>query len=1214
MARDTEELIIQLKSLFDDDGFKAMSQSLQDLDERVKEFEEEAKKLKRVSQLMEGIGQSAKKMQLTVTAPIVAAGTAAVMGASKIEKFTASFTTMLGNEKKAETLINQLNRMAAVTPFDPEPLIKSSQTLLAYQIELEDVEGTLKMLGDASSGSAEALESLSVAYGKIATKGKASMEELNIMIDRGVPILEYLGQTLNKTGNEIIEMTSKGEISFKDVNAAFQKMTSEGGVFYNGMATASETLAGKTSTLKGNIDLLAAGLAEDLLPIIKSAVDALNSIVVGFQGMDESQKAAIITTAAVAAALPPVITAVTTMTKSIKAMTAAMKAGNMAALANPYTAIGVAIAAIVAGLVMWIKKQNDINSLIKDLEKRTEKTAAALEKAVKMREAAKNAAEDEAEAAEKEAAALEAQEALRVRLREQLKDTAKTVGLIVSKEGDAERLLQKYVSALSRMQSDKDRGFTKTWGVGDIAGARIRDIDTEIVKTERALNSFKAQILELKEESETAMTGLIEGVAGALREGFDIEAVRQNATENELNLWTQILERAQALNEELAKQAEIEKEKNKPETSAKAKDEKDRYDKLLEIHRKYTENVKKIDSGLLLDIEKAALESENQKNQAAFEEAEAYLKRIENLGKTRYDQLAEEHAKYLENKEKIESGLLLESEKAALESENRKLKASYEAYENYSNQIKKVNSDEMQLSFLNEYFDAKEKLLKGDIATFEDYYTTLENAENIYYENSLESFINYLKRKKELGQAFTEAEADAWARYEALENQDDPLAKKLSDLANIENNLSVAAGTFVTYMQTGNVAAEQLGKNFAVATDAASQIVGNIADFTANMDDANAKTELIGKSIAAGLEAVGEIAGNIFSAITDDIAEQIESLSDEIAGNLQKELDRINDYYDEQQKAADAAKAASLQSLKDEYAARGIIIETGLETELEKAQEAYDEALKALSEYEDETASTRQAQLDAYKEQLAARNDEDIQQALEAKQRELDAVEDNKKAELQKNADTKKAELEKQKILEEAENKKNEIEKQADYERRLAEYNSEVERLTRTHDLEVEQFNIKKAQDIANIWISQAAGIATIWATAMQLGPVAGPIAAGVLTGTLATVAGVQTGLVAAQSPPPAPTMPEPPAKYMTGGVIPGNDNTDSTLLLASSGERVLTQDQNALFERLVENLEGGGTPPVINVHVYIDGDEIDIEKKLIDIQRKDRWSGRWGM
>lgn len=1159
MARDTEELIIQLKSLFDDDGFKAMSQSLQDLDERVKEFEEEAKKLKRVSQLMEGIGQSAKKMQLTVTAPIVAAGTAAVMGASKIEKFTASFTTMLGNEKKAETLIKQLNRMAAVTPFDPEPLIKSSQTLLAYQIELEDVEGTLKMLGDASSGSAEALESLSVAYGKIATKGKASMEELNIMIDRGVPILEYLGRTLNKTGNEIIEMTSKGEISFRDVNAAFQKMTSEGGVFYNGMATASETLAGKTSTLKGNIDLLAAGLAEDLLPIIKSAVDALNSIVVGFQGMDESQKAAIITTAAVAAALPPVITAVTTMTKSIKAMTAAMKAGNMAALANPYTAIGVAIAAIVAGLVMWIKKQNDINSLIKDLEKRTEKTAAALEKAVKMREAAKNAAEDEAEAAEKEAAALEAQEALRVRLREQLKDTAKTVGLIVSKEGDAERLLQKYVSALSRMQSDKDRGFTKTWGVGDIAGARIRDIDTEIVKTERALNSFKAQILELKEESETAMTGLIEGVAGALREGFDIEAVRQNATENELNLWTQILERAQALNEELAKQAELEKNRTKPDTSNndKIKEEKDRFDKLAEIHRKYTENVKKIESELLTDNEEQALKAENRKNEALYQEYEAYLKRIE------------------EAKEEHES--------------------------------KEIITDERQLTAMKQFLDEKENMAWGYFVDYQDFLASQEEADRLYYEKDLEAYIQYLKTKKELRQAMTEEEESVLRRYEALENQDDPLAKKLSDLAIIEDSLATAAGTFTTHLETGNVVAELLGKNFAVAADAASEIVEIVGT-------AESAVELIGKSVAAGAEAISEIAGNIFSAITDDIAEQIESLSDEIAGNLQKELDRINKYYDEQQKAADAAKAASLQSLKDEYAARGIIIETGLETELEKTQEAYDEALKALSEYEDETASTRQAQLDAYKEQLAARNDEDIQQALEAKQRELDAVEDNKKAELQKNADIKKAELEKQKILEEAENKKNEIEKQADYERRLAEYNSEVERLTRTHDLEVEQFNIKKAQDIANIWISQAAGIATIWATAMQLGPVAGPIAAGVLTGTLATVAGVQTGLVAAQSPPPAPTMPEPPARYMTGGVIPGNDNTDSTLLLASSGERVLTQDQNALFERLVENLEGGGTPPVINVHVYIDGDEIDIEKKLIDIQRKDRWSGRWGM
>lgn len=1173
MAKEEEQLIIALKSLFDDDGFKAMSQSLQALDKKVKDFEETSKKLEKTSLNLENIGNAAKKMQLFVTAPLAAAGTAAVMGASKIESFTATFTTMLGNEDKAEKLIGQLNRMASITPFDPEPLIQSSKTLLAYQVELEDIESTLKMLGDASSGSAESLQSLSVAYGKIATKGKASMEELNIMIDRGIPILEYLGRTLDTTGDKIIEMTSKGEISFEDVNKAFQTMTSEGGVFYNGMATASETLAGKTSTLKGNIDLLMSGLAEGLLPIVKQSVDALNSIVVGFQSMNESTKAAVLSAGAVAAALPPVITAVSAMTKSIKAMTVAMKAGNLAALANPYTAIGIAITAIVAGLAAWIRKQKDLDARVKDLAKMSEKTAAAIEKVVQAREAEKEATESGTSAQKEKEEVIKSEIEFQKKLEDQLKKTAAAAAPSRRELYESEKAfnqIKEKIEELNKLRAENPGAKVPDSSTNGKGNLRRIDVNSEIEYQEKLLEARAKQIQELKDKIAKVTTELTEDVATALRANLEVEDVLLRTNDLTKQTGKEALEQAKAYNEELKKRTELEKETQQEQqaassTSDKEKEEKDRYEQLEEIYRQYTENREKIESGLLRNNEQAALEAENAKNGALYKEYLAYLQRREEAEK--------------------------ESERTL--------------------------NDTSSLHSLESYLDKKEDLVWGYYADYQEYLGVQADADKQYYEDDLETYIQYLQAKLAAGKELSEAEASALVRLQTLEDADSAMSdteEKLKKLQTLGGWLDTASRSFVSNLETGNVAAEVLGANFSIAADACSDIVSNIADYTADMDNANGKTEMVLKSVAAGLEAIGDIAGNIFSAVTASLDEQMQNVADSIAEGLETELSKLEKMYEEQTAAADEAKKASLESLKDEYAQRGIIIETGLESELEKAQSAYDEALQALEEYEDETTSTRQAQLDAYKEQLAARNDEDIQQALEAKQRELEAVDSNKKAELQKNADTKKAELEKQKILEDAEKKKNELEKQYQYDRDLAEYNAECDRLTREHELQVQQFNIKKAQDIASIWIAQAAGIATIWATAMQLGPIAGPIAAAALSGTMATVAGVQTGLVAAQSPPAAPEMPLPPAKYMTGGVIPGNDNQDRTLLLASSGERVLTQEQNALFERFVQSMEAGAGSPVVNVQVYIDGEEIDIEKKIIDIQKKDRWSGRWGM
>jgi hypothetical protein len=926
--------------------------------------------------------------------------------------------------------------------------------------------------------------------------------------------------------------------------------------------------------LTGGIEQFAAMMAEELVPIAKEAVDGLIAVTDGFMSMDESTKSAILTTAGVAAALPPVITAITAMTTKIKALTAAMKAGNVAALANPYTAIGVAIAAIVAGLTMWIIKQNDLNAKVKDLQKQSEKTADAIQKVVQARNAEEEATRNGTATQRERGEVIEAEIDFQKKLEEQLKKTADATSKSRRELQEQTELQEKFERQKNILELSKEKG-QRTAKDPNSTVRRI-SIDDAIKKYEELIRAAEGKTEELRGKISTVTKEIVEDVALAMRENIDVEKVLLETNDLTKQDGREILELAKAYNEELKKRQELEQQKEQQAspsaTSNVEKDEKDSFDKLAEIHRKYLENKEKIESDLLTRTEKRALEAENQKNEASYKKYEAYLKRKETVTE--------------------------ESEKRISESQS--------------------------LSAFERYLDNKEKALYGYYEDYQEYLDLQANADREYMDNNLDEYIQFLNDKIAAGKELSAAEQSALNRFNNLEGFADVknAYDELIDKANIVGGLFAAtSNSIMTNFQTANIAATGLGEVMAPLADFGTVLSDNFANFAINMQNAEteaektaAKAELIGQSIAAGLQAAGEAVNAVFDAISAGIEQEIEAMNAAIDGELETELKRIEDLHAQQLEAAEDAKKQQLELLKNEYAERGIIIQTGLESELEKAQSAYDEALKALEEYENETTSTRQTQLDNYKQQLEARNDEDIQNALEAKQREIDAVNDKKKAELQKNADTKKAEAERQKILAESEKKIDETEKELDYQRRQAEYNAEVERLTREHELTVEQFNLKKAQDIANIWIAQAAGIATIWATAMQLGPIAGPIAAGVLTGTLATVAGVQTGLIAAQNPPSAPQMPEPPAKYMTGGVIPGNDNQDRTLILASSGERVLTQRQNELFEKMVNNLDNAGNSPVINVHVYVDGDEIGIERKIIEMQKESRWSGKWGM
>lgn len=66
-------------------------------------------------------------------------------------------------------------------------------------------------------------------------------------------------------------------------------------------------------------------------------------------------------------------------------------------------------------------------------------------------------------------------------------------------------------------------------------------------------------------------------------------------------------------------------------------------------------------------------------------------------------------------------------------------------------------------------------------------------------------------------------------------------------------------------------------------------------------------------------------------------------------------------------------------------------------------------------------------------------------------------------------------------------------------------------------EMRKKQADADAAIQSAQLWVSTAMGIASVWATSMQLGPIAGPIAAGILSALLLGLAGVQQANILAK-------------------------------------------------------------------------------------------------
>lgn len=202
--------------------------------------------------------------------------------ASKIEDAAAAFTPLLGSAEKANLAVEKINKTAATTPFQFENIADTvNQLLPVMNGNIEDTIDTFRLLGDTAGGNAQKLQSITRGFSKALLKGKPDLESLNMIGEAGVPIFSEMAESMGITKEQLFKMSTQGKLTSDDLTKTFQKMTSEGGIFFNGMEIASKTFSGRMSTLKDNVGLLGAELGGMLLPIFKKFVEGITIIVQG---------------------------------------------------------------------------------------------------------------------------------------------------------------------------------------------------------------------------------------------------------------------------------------------------------------------------------------------------------------------------------------------------------------------------------------------------------------------------------------------------------------------------------------------------------------------------------------------------------------------------------------------------------------------------------------------------------------------------------------------------------------------------------------------------------------------------------------------------------------------------------------------------------------------------------------------------------------------
>ena len=333
-----------------------------------------------------------KTMTIGVTAPLTALATAGINYNASMETYLANLTTLLGgNQQEAQNLLNTLKEMAATTPYETTDLVKATQKMMAFGISANDSLQYLQMIGDIAMGDANKMDSITLAFSQMGASGRASMEDINQMIDQGFNPLTIVAQKTGESMADLRDRVSAGDVSFQEIADAMKTATSEGGIYFGSMDKASQTTAGKISTLKDDFNSALGEMTESLLPFATKGVERMSKLAQWFANLDDNGKKLVLTFAGIAMAIGPVSLAIgklieigsnikkmITLVKSwnliTKAQTVATKAMavaqgllNAVMNANPIILIVTAIVAVIAGLVLLYKKfewfRNAVNAV-----------------------------------------------------------------------------------------------------------------------------------------------------------------------------------------------------------------------------------------------------------------------------------------------------------------------------------------------------------------------------------------------------------------------------------------------------------------------------------------------------------------------------------------------------------------------------------------------------------------------------------------------------------------------------------------------------------------------------------------------------------------------------------------------------------------------------------------------------------------------------------
>ncbi len=182
----------------------------------------------------------------------------------------------LGTAEEAKGFLDELKEYAHTSnPFDLSDLLESSNQLMAYGTQAEDVIETLHKLSEVASGTSGSLASLVDVYNRAKSFDRLDTQMLRSLASKGVVVTE----TLREMGVEV----DSAALKFEHLEMAIEHMTGESGKFHGMMEAKMQNLSTIIGDLQDDFDFMLDDIGRKTEKIMGGTIQSLSWVLIHYE-------------------------------------------------------------------------------------------------------------------------------------------------------------------------------------------------------------------------------------------------------------------------------------------------------------------------------------------------------------------------------------------------------------------------------------------------------------------------------------------------------------------------------------------------------------------------------------------------------------------------------------------------------------------------------------------------------------------------------------------------------------------------------------------------------------------------------------------------------------------------------------------------------------------------------------------------------------------